>query len=79
MIAMLRTTLVLLSAFAIAGLTGASAQTPSPTSAKVYFINLKDGAKVKSSFLQFDLTGMGVVPASRSRTPGIIICSSTPR
>ncbi len=77
---MLRTTLVLLSAFAIAGLTGASAQTPSPTGAKVYFINLKDGAKVKSSFLvQFGLTGMGVVPASRSRTPGIIICSSTPR
>jgi len=42
----------------------ASAQTAAPAGAKVYFINLKDGAKVKSPFLvQFGLSGIGVAPA----------------
>jgi len=42
----------------------ASAQTPSPAGAKVYIINLKNGAKVKSPFLvQFGLSGMGIAPA----------------
>jgi hypothetical protein len=41
----------------------APAQTPSPSGAKVYFINLKDGQEVTSSFLvQFRLSGMGVAP-----------------
>jgi hypothetical protein len=62
MITLLRTMLALIGAFAIAG--SASAQTPSPAGAKVTFINLKDGAKVKSPFLvQFGLSGMGVAPA----------------
>jgi hypothetical protein len=59
-----RATLALLAAFAFAGLNIASAQTPSPAGAKVYIINLKDGATVKSPFLvQFGLSGMGVAPA----------------
>ena len=42
----------------------ASAQTPSPPGALVYFINLKDGDTVTSPFkVQFGLTGMGVAPA----------------
>jgi hypothetical protein len=42
----------------------APAQTPSPSGAKVYFINLKDGQEVTSPFLvQFGLAGMGVAPA----------------
>jgi hypothetical protein len=42
----------------------ASAQTPSPPGAAVYFINLKDGDTVTSPFkVQFGLTGMGVAPA----------------
>lgn len=49
---------------AVASLTSVSAQTPSPAGAKVYIINLKDGAMVKSPFLvQFGLSGMGVAPA----------------
>jgi len=59
----MRTT-ALIAAFTIAGLTFASAQTPSPPGAKAYFINLKDGDTVKSPFLvQFGLSGMGVAPA----------------
>lgn len=51
-------------AFAIAGVNAASAQTSSPAGAKVYFINLKDGATVTSPFLmQFGLAGMGIAPA----------------
>ena len=51
-------------ALAVAALAPASAQTPSPAGAKVYFINLKDGAEVDSPFLvQFGLSGMGVAPA----------------
>ena len=53
-----------LLAFAAASLTPAAAQTPSPTGAKVYFINLKDGDEVTSPFLvQFGLSAMGVAPA----------------
>lgn len=56
--------LALLAAFAIAGLSAAAAETPSPPGAKVYFINLKDGQTVKSPFLvQFGLSGMGIAPA----------------
>ena len=54
----------LVVAFAVAALVPAAAQTPSPAGAKVYFINLKDGAEVESPFLvQFGLSGMGVAPA----------------
>jgi hypothetical protein len=71
-------TIALLAACTIAGLTCAPAQTPpapaatqtapgqtpSPSGAKVYFINLKDGQEVTSPFLvQFGLSGMGVAPA----------------
>ena len=43
---------------------GASAQTPSPAGAAVYFINLKDGDTVSGPFkVQFGLSGMGVAPA----------------
>jgi hypothetical protein len=56
--------LVLVAAFVATGLVSSSAQTPSPAGAKVYFINLKNGSKVKSPFLvQFGLSGMGVAPA----------------
>ena len=76
-----RATLALLVAFAFAGLNFASAQTPSAPGAKVYFINLKDGQEVTSPFfVQFGLSGMAWHrPVSKNRTPGIIICSSTPR
>ncbi len=61
---LIRTTLALVAALAAAGLTAASAQTPSSAGATVYFINLKDGQEVKSPFLvQFGLSGMGVAPA----------------
>ena len=54
----------LVVAFAIAAMAPASAQPPSPAGAKVYFINLKDGAEVDSPFLvQFGLSGMGIAPA----------------
>ena len=61
-----RLALVALAAIAVSAIAfdwGAFA-TPSPHGAKVYFINLKNGAKVKSPFLvQFGLSGMGVAPA----------------
>lgn len=58
-------------AIVFAGLVGGPAwaqsappQTPSPSGAKVYFINLKDGQDVTSPFLvQFGLSGMGIAPA----------------
>jgi hypothetical protein len=57
-------TLALVAAFAIATLGLASAETPSPPGAKVYFINLQDGQTVTSPFLiQFGLSGMGIAPA----------------
>ena len=59
---MLRTTLALIVTCVLVN--SAAAQTASPAGAKVYIINLKDGAKVKSPFLvQFGLTGLGVAPA----------------
>jgi Domain of unknown function (DUF4399) len=59
-----RAILALIAGFAVAGLGTASAQTAAPAGAKVYIINLKNGAKVKSPFLvQFGLSGMGVAPA----------------
>jgi hypothetical protein len=61
---LIRTMLVLIGMFLIAGATCASAQTPSPSGAKVYFINLNDGAELDSPFLvQFGLSGMGIAPA----------------
>ena len=61
---LIRTMLLLLGMFVTAGATCASAQTPSPPGAKVYFINLKDGDELDSPFLvQFGLSGMGVAPA----------------
>ena len=64
MITSLRAAFALFAVFAAASLAPAAAQTPSPEGAKVYFINLKDGAEVDSPFLvQFGLSGMGVAPA----------------
>ena len=61
---LIRAALTLVAAVVGAGLVSASAQTPSPAGATVYFINLKDGQEVKSPFLmQFGLSGMGVAPA----------------
>lgn len=59
-----KTALAAIAALAAVGMAPASAQTPSPVGAKVYFINLKDGAKMKIPFLvQFGLSGMGIAPA----------------
>jgi hypothetical protein len=64
MITSLRAAFALLAVFVAASFAPAAAQTPSPEGAKVYFINLKDGAEVDSPFLvQFGLSGMGVAPA----------------
>jgi len=64
MLTLARATLALFAAVAVAGLSPAVAQTPSPPGAKVYFINLKDGQELTSPFLvQFGLAGMGVAPA----------------
>ena len=42
----------------------AAGETPSPPGAKVYFVNLKDGATVSSPVkVIFGLSGMGVAPA----------------
>ena len=42
----------------------AAQDTPSPPGAKVYFVNLKDGATVSSPVkVVFGLSGMGVAPA----------------
>jgi hypothetical protein len=41
----------------------ASGRTASPAGAKVYFINIQNGARVKSPVLvQFGLSGMGIAP-----------------
>jgi len=64
MLTLARATLAIFAIFAVAGSSSASAQTPSPPGAKVYFINLKDGQELTSPFLvQFGLSGMGVAPA----------------
>ncbi len=42
--------------------------TPAPAEARVYFVNLEDGASVQSPVLvQFGLSGMGVAPAGTER------------
>jgi len=54
----------LLVPFAFAG----TPRTPAPKDAKVYFINLKNGAKVKSPVtIQFGLKGMGIAPAGMQK------------
>ena len=71
MTSVMRTVFAILVAGIFAGLMAvpawtqsAPAQTPSPSGAKVYFINLKDGQEVTGPFLvQFGLSGMGVAPA----------------
>src|SRR5580698_3217304 len=64
MFKLIRTTLTLVAALVGVGLMSASAQTPSPPGASVYFINLKDGQELKNPVLvQFGLSGMGVAPA----------------
>ena len=64
MITSLRMAFAVLAVFVAASFAPVAAQTPSPEGAKVYFINLKDGAEVDSPFLvQFGLSGMGVAPA----------------
>lgn len=64
MITSFRMALALFGLFALANFAPAAAQTPSPEGAKVYFINLKNGAEVDSPFLvQFGLSGMGIAPA----------------
>src|SRR5580698_2680341 len=65
MTASIRSGLFLLVAFVVMGTSPVAAQTASPAGAKVYIINLKDGAEVTSPFLvQFGLSGMGIAPAS---------------
>jgi len=62
--ASIRTGLFLLASLAAIAASPARAQTASPSGAKVYIINLKDGDEVTSPFLvQFGLSGMGVAPA----------------
>lgn len=44
--------------------TAFAGETPSNPDAKVYFINIKDGATLKSPvFVQMGLSGMGIAPA----------------
>jgi len=60
----LKTIFALVIALTAASLPPVWAQTPPPTGAKVYIINLRDGDTVKSPFLvQFGLSGMGIAPA----------------
>ena len=43
-------------------------ETPAPAGAKVYFVNLEDGATVKSPVkVVFGLSGMGVAPAGTEK------------
>ncbi len=43
-------------------------ETPSPAGAKVYFVNVKDGATLKNPVtIQFGLKGMGVAPAGTEK------------
>ena len=62
----------LLATAAIVALTMTGAafagETPSPEGAKVYFVNLEDGATVKSPVkVVFGLSGMGVAPAGTEK------------
>jgi Domain of unknown function (DUF4399) len=64
MMASIRLELFLLASLMAMGMPPAAAQTAAPADAKVYIVNLKDGAEVTSPFLvQFGLSGMGVAPA----------------
>lgn len=54
----------IIAGFVFASFGTFAGETPAPKDAKVYFINLKDGDKVKSPVkVQFGLSGMGVAPA----------------
>ena len=54
--------LMVTTGFAVAG------ETPAPEGAKVYFVNLKDGDKVKGPVkVVFGLSGMGVAPAGTEK------------
>ncbi len=60
---MIKRTLAALALTAMVAAT-ASAQTPAPEGAKVYFITPSNGAEVSSPVtVQFGLSGMGVAPA----------------
>ena len=61
-------TSLLLAAMVVAAQPSFAGETPSPDGAKVYFINIQDGARVKSPFrVQFGLSGMGVAPAGTEK------------
>ncbi len=50
------------------GSQGGAGGAPSPKGAKVYFIDLEDGASVQSPFVvRFGLSGMGVAPSGTER------------
>jgi hypothetical protein len=67
--------LVLSVVFGIASFAPATAQTPSPEGAKVYFINPKDSAEVDSPLLvQFGLASVLHRPVWKSRTRATTIC-----
>lgn len=57
--------LLIAAALVVGGAGGAIAgETPSPPGAKVYFVNIEDGAVLTSPFkVVFGLSGMGVAPA----------------
>lgn len=60
---LLAATVAVLSSYAVQ-----AGETPAPAGAKVYFINLKDGATVSSPVkVQFGLSGMGVAPAGTEK------------
>ena len=55
-------------AFGLAGSAVFAGETPSSPEAKVYFVNLTDGASVKSPVkVVFGLSGMGVAPAGTEK------------
>jgi len=57
-------TALLASLVLLAPLAAQAGDTPAPAGAKAYFIDLKDGATVKSPFVvRFGLSGIGVAPA----------------
>ncbi len=62
--------LILAAVIATLGSVGVAqaGDTPAPANAKVYFVNLKDGATVKSPVkVIFGLSGMGVAPAGTEK------------
>ena len=55
-------------ALMVSSLSAYAGETPAPDGAKVYFINLADGATVSSPLtIQFGLSGMGVAPAGAEK------------